>query len=736
MVGSVQSAPGDASPYPSNAGATTAIIRQTVTADRPALVATVRRHGEVVTLVAILTVAAVARLLWLRWFPMAPESDFATFLDMATKIAHGAWRPDEYGWVYQGSGYPTLIAPLIALVGGLDALRLANVAEQLLMVSGVWLLARRLFGPRGAMVAGALAAVMPGLWSYVPLLAAESVAMTLLVVVALLLRPSASLWQAGALGVAVGLLAFTRPSFLPFVLLVLVGTIFLAPSGRWSERSKRPFLFVAGLLLVAAPVMALNVTHGGPPLPSGAAGWQTWLVNNEHATGAWFDASADDAYPFAGLTDADETRAAQSMLGVQFVVANPLSAAEAMLDRYRLNCQSDAMGIDWTFDRAPDAWRTRVPFADHLKDVAQILYVLALALAAVAAVRHRSRTALLLPVVLPLGYAMAILAVAEANARYHAMFVPLICVMAGGALAPADWATRRIVQPAWRLRRDWSESPALAGSRSSVLVRLGGVALLVSAVIWLVFRFADRLWERWQLTLPPWMVAVVVLVPLVGCASTQLATHWQRIVDRAARPSWRWLTVAGVCALVTVLPVWTVVAGVDQRLTEIAAVSPSGWERTIAPTGAAANVGTDPESTSLPLLLDDSGTAPGLRQVSFPNAALLQFDAPPRPGGTVQLTRTLTDLRVGEAYVFYLQVYDPGLDGDTTEWLSIALNGGTVWERPAVGTEPAQWRYVRVDWTAPTTMLTMTVSRVAGQAYDPDFSATPRVRTLHLYPRY
>lgn len=734
MVGSVHS--GDASPYPSTVGATATVAGQTSTAERPALAATVRRHGEAVTLAAILTIATVARLLWLSWFPMPPESDFATFLDMATKIAHGTWRPDEYGWVYQGSGYPTLIAPLIALGGGLDALRLANVFAQLLMVSGVWLLARRLFGPRGAVVAGALAAVMPGLWSYVPLLAAESMAMALLVAVALLLRPSASLWRSGALGVAVGMLAFTRPSFLPFVLLVLVATLFLTPSGRWANRWQRLLLFVAGLLLVATPIMALNVTNGGPPLPSGAAGWQTWLVNNEHATGAWFDASADDAYPFAGLTDADETRAAQSKLGVQFIVANPLTAAEAMLDRYRLNWQSDAMGIDWTFDRAPEAWQHRVPFADHLKDVAQVLFVLAMVLAAIAAVRHRARVTLLLPVVLPLGYAMAILAVAEANARYHAMFIPLVCVMAGGALVPADWSTRRIARPGWWRQLSRSGVQGNAASRSSLLVRFGAVVLLAVGVIWLISRFADRLWERWQLTLPPWLVAVVALAPLVGCAGAQLATHWQRIVAWAAQPSWRWLAVAGVGALVTVLPVWTVVAGVDQRLTEIAAVSPSGWERIVLPAGAVANAGTDSDAAPLPLLLEDSGTTPGLRQVSFPDAALLQFDPAPRAGDVVQLTRTLTDLDVGGAYVFYLQVYDPGIDGDPSERLTIALSGGAVWERPRDGTEPAQWRYVRVDWTANATALTMTVSRVAGQGYDPDFNATPRVRTLHLYPQY
>lgn len=102
----------------------------------------------------------------------------------------------------------------------------------------------------------------------------------------------------------------------------------------------------------------------------------------------------------------------------------------------------------------------------------------------------------------------------------------------------------------------------------------------------------------------------------------------------------------------------------------------------------------------------------------------------------MRLERTLTDLRVGERYVFYLQVYDPGRDGDPTEGLAVTLNGTTVRDRATTGTEPGTWRYVRVDWVADAPRLDLAVVRVAGQHYQDDLDAVPRVRTLHLYPRY
>jgi hypothetical protein len=109
----------------------------------------------------------------------------------------------------------------------------------------------------------------------------------------------------------------------------------------------------------------------------------------------------------------------------------------------------------------------------------------------------------------------------------------------------------------------------------------------------------------------------------------------------------------------------------------------------------------------LALVLQDSGSSPAMRAVSFPDAAYLQFDALPEPGDTIQLARQLPGLTVGESYVFYLQVHVPS----PNDRLSVAPNGFTAWELPANDTSDGGWHYVRLDWLADSETLRLVVSR-------------------------
>ena len=653
------------------------------------------RIREATALGAILLLAAIIRNAWIVRLPMPVESDYATFLDMATKIAHGHWNPQEYGWVYQGSGYPLIMSPLIALGGGLDALRLLNVVAQLGMVTGVWFVARQLFGPRGALVAGTFAAILPGLWSWVPLLAAESVATLLVTVLACLLVARQTPLRLTATGLTLAALAFTRPSFLPYVALVVV-VIAIIGRSRWHVRLA---WLGTGIMLVALPIMVLNAANSGPLLPGGAAGWQTWLVNNEHSTGGWFDAYADDAYPFTGLVGDAETRAAQSKLGVQFAIANPGTAISGAVDRLQTNWQYDAMGFDWTVERSPQEWQDRVPDAASLKDIAQVLYVVMLGAAMIGAIRNGRRPELLLPLVLPLAYGLGILAVAEANARYHVMFLPLLCIMAGGAI----------------------------GSQGRASARFAPLAILMAGIVGIAVAVPgnslDRLsWSQLRFELPLYLVVATVVIPVAGCIGLAISRLWTRWSANPPTPTWRWTATGALGLLVVLMPVWlgvTMARDIDRQLD---AVAPSGWVRT---------VGSDPEAQ--PLVLAASGTAPNLRQVSYPDAALLQFDTAPIPGDIVSLTRTLDNLTVGEAYVFYLQVYDPGI---ASEHLAIDLNGTTTWELAPDRPEAAGWHYVRLDWVAGGPILAIEITRMAGTGSDTSLATSPQVRTLHLYPEY
>ena len=136
------------------------------------------------------------------------------------------------------------------------------------------------------------------------------------------------------------------------------------------------------------------------------------------------------------------------------------------------------------------------------------------------------------------------------------------------------------------------------------------------------------------------------------------------------------------------------------------------------------------------LRLVSSRTPGDVRQVSYPDGVLLDFRGLPSPDDRTALSRDLTDLEVGERYTFYLQVFDPGIDGDPSEQLLIRLNDEVIWQRPANPTEPATWRYVKIDWVADSDVVGVVVERRAGSDPTRGESVAPVVRTLHLYPRY
>lgn len=663
------------------------------------------------------------RVLWLVLLPVPPESDYATFLAMAEAIAAGSWDPDSYGWLYQGFGYPLLLAPVVALGGGVSALGLVNLVLQLVLVVVVALLTLQLLDGRSAVIAATATAVMPGIWSYVPLLAAESLGMLLLAAVALLLAMPPGRGRAASIGALVMLLAFARPSFMPFVPVVAIA---MALRGGVDLR-RRLVAFAAGVVVVLLPIVALNLYHGGPALPVGAAGWQTWLVNNEHATGAWFNAAADDAYPFHGLIGDAEIRAAQSKLGLQFIAVNPVEALQGLAHRHELNWRSDVMGIGWTLDRAPADWQERVPFRAWFDDLAQIVYVGIMILALMGAVRHRNRASLYVPVILPLLYGIAVLAVAEGNARYHAVYLPLLCVLAGAAFARGISSARSYRTARARGLR------LVARYRAEQLpwkvgLPVTGIVLLVLA--WLLLPGVDwwrKQWDSVRFDLPPLLVIGIVAVPVISGVVALVRRSWAGWMVRLSVPSWRVRAVVAAGLLIAAIASLAAVQTALEWRAEVAAVSPDGWHRTLVSRG---------EVVDAPLILEHSGTPPELRQVSFPDAALLQFDAEPEPDDRVELWRTLDGLERGETYVFYLQVYDPGIGGDQTEHLHITLNGDLVWERASERMVLPRWHYVRVEWEADRETVDIVVTREAGREYRVTEAAIPRVRTLHLYPLY
>jgi hypothetical protein len=638
---------------------------------------------EWVCLGAILCVAAAIRLGWIVLLPIDPDSDFLTFYQMAHLMADGRWLPMSYGWSRQGPGYPLVLAPVVALGGGVTAVGVANALLQTATVGIVWLLGRRLFGPTAALAGAALAAALPGLWLYSTLVAAENLTILLIAAIALVTSSRPRGRSALLLGALAAVLAYARPSYLPFAPFTAVALLERDPRATFA----RVRWYLLGVALVIVPIATANLTNGGRVVPIGAAGEELWLLNNERATGAWFDAQADDDYPFRGLTtDPVELSAAQRKLALQFIAANPGRFLDSLVQHHKINWSADRLSTFWTIGQVSDEKRDRVPWVGEVPGLTNGLYLAVLFLAAVGAVRFGRRTDLLLPLLFPLGYTFVLLAVVEGNDRYHAAVLPLLCVLAGAAIVP--------------LRNLRWAIPAVA-------------------VVW---------WLGPRVDAGAWLIAVVVLVPAVRIALDWLARHVPHVATVASRhplPA----TIAAVAIVALPLAGIAGVAAVaDRHLAELTAVDPAGWQRYQARPGE--------DRAVLPLIVLDAGTTPGVRQVSYPDAVTLAFADTPVPGEIAGLTRTLTGLQPGTRYRFYLQVYDPGTDVDPSETLTVSLNRQPVWQRLPAEAEAGAWRDVSVVWIADGPAVTIRVERQAGTDSATARTSEPVVRSLHLYPKY
>jgi 4-amino-4-deoxy-L-arabinose transferase-like glycosyltransferase len=604
-------------------------------------------------------------------------------------------------------------------------LRVENLLFQLGAVAAVWWLTRELFGRTPALVAAAVAAILPGMWTMSPLIAKENLAMLLLPLVSVLtLRITASR-NALAFGLVAAALAMVRQNFISYlaILLVIVGVAAI--------KRRAPMLigwYGLGVVLVFVPIVTLNLINDGPPLPTAVASFQTWAVNNERATGGYFSPDSTKDNPFRGISDWDVLLDAQRKLGIQFIVANPFASAKNVLTRHQRQWRTDSAGIRWTYFDADENLQNRVPLdGNQIRHLTEWSFMILLLLAAIGAFRGGMSPGVGLALILPLAWGLATLAVAEGNYRYHVTYEPLLCVLAGAAFFNDPVHGRGSLAARAKSFLAHVERETAQHRKDAVLIAIGALCVAgasVSLGLWKPFAFWD--WPGSEAM--SWLILFVLAVLAV------------RSFQQWGPPGVRWLGSAtsrrpGIAAaLILVLIGMVLVAGVvaissaNRTLAQLAAVAPQGWNRYEKADGETRD--------DLPLTLISPDLPGSFRQVSYPDAVRLDFDEEPEPGAVAGLVRRLKGLEIGKHYYFYLQVYDPGIAGDPNERLKVTLNRKEVWEREPGTSEEAGWTPIFIEWVADDRLVTIRVERTASQSPSSDVTAIPLVRNLHLYPEY
>ncbi|HYH58117.1 MAG TPA: glycosyltransferase family 39 protein [Thermoleophilaceae bacterium] len=342
-------------------------------------------------------------------------------------------------------GYPFFLAPFYAVFGS-DALvgELVNAVLGAASVPLLFLLARRLFGRREALIAAAVLALFPGQILYADLLLAETLYGFWLLLFFLLLSavPPERRWPALAVGAAIGVLALTRSEG---VFLAIPALAVWWPQLARPVLLRRAALLAAGMALVIGSWTVRNAIQLDAFIPIAHNGGQTlWSGHNPGATGG-------PTYPTHGYLpqtdDPESPEAAQEIdrflrnEALEFIVEHPRRELELIpLKLIHLNRGDGAIVQPWLNNvAAGDERPVRGNAYVVLTTILDAAYYVLLALTLIAVVLFR-RAMWAQPVlrgVLVLGIVAMVLygLVFFGNPRYRAPLEPLMIMLAAPLLA-------------------------------------------------------------------------------------------------------------------------------------------------------------------------------------------------------------------------------------------------------------------------------------------------------------
>jgi 4-amino-4-deoxy-L-arabinose transferase-like glycosyltransferase len=412
---------------------------------------------ELQVLVAVVVLGLVIRVVYVlatRGFLLA--GDQAEYDAIGRAAADGHWfhTTFPYGELHASAarppGYMLFLGVVYSIVGAHPTrVLLVQTLFGPIVIVLVWLLARRLFDARVALVAAVLAAVHPNLWQFEGRLYSEALALPLavLLLVIVLDRPPTTRLVVGA-GVVLGVSLLVRPTSLFFVPLVLAA-FWTSAGARTAVRSTAAVLAVAVLCIVPWTVRNYVLTDSFIPIS----------LQDMAVAGTFNPEAADDPrYPYAWRPYTERDKDIFSL-----EPTNPLPEGELhaeMLRRARAYVEDHPEsvleafwwnGIVRTWDlRKPSLILFEVPFEGRNRDVARVgmvVYWVLLAGALAAVWRLRARRAVVVPLLLGAAAASVVFTVAAAT-RYRVPYEPVVVILASTTIvwlwdrargrAPAD----------------------------------------------------------------------------------------------------------------------------------------------------------------------------------------------------------------------------------------------------------------------------------------------------------
>jgi 4-amino-4-deoxy-L-arabinose transferase-like glycosyltransferase len=244
------------------------------------------RHREIITGAGFLLLSATLRCAYVLSVSTSPAVAFPmvdsrSYHEKALEILAGNWLGDRI--FYQDPLYPYFLAGLYAAFGvGSVGVLLAQAILDSVTVLLIYLIARRVFDYRCAVLAGLLATFYKLFFYYDALLLKVALTLFLITLALFLLIAAGSRDRAGqwlAAGFALGLAALTRGNYL-LMLPVLVIWILLASSDAMKVRIRRVVLVGFGISAAILPVTLRNYVVGDDFVPITSEMGQNFFIGH------------------------------------------------------------------------------------------------------------------------------------------------------------------------------------------------------------------------------------------------------------------------------------------------------------------------------------------------------------------------------------------------------------------------------------------------------------------------
>ncbi|MFT4173922.1 MAG: hypothetical protein QM639_15260 [Rhodocyclaceae bacterium] len=396
----------------------------------------------------ILAVGLAAQVACAAWTAPTQQSDMASYLALAERLAHGLPYLDEAGRIaYWPAGLPFYLSPFVALFGaGVLAIWAANAV---LYVAGGWAilsLGRQCLPETAARAALIVFTLWPSRLLLAGLAAKELLTVSCVTAALALLLACRGRRGDGPrallAGLALGLAALAQPGLLLLALLLPLALrarlVALGPA-----RALSCALCVAcGVAVCLAPWMLRNcaATDGAFCGVASNGGDSFYRANNPRATGLWTERGE---VSLDGLGELDKNRVGFA-LGKEWWRSHPVDGLKLSVRKFIYFVQGDEHGVYWALERAGASVGTvRAGYT-----VSLVFWLLLAGLAlrglrrthatthAAAGMDPSARRLMLYPLL----YGVAVFALFESGDRQHMFAVPGLIVLALWPLACRDAA--------------------------------------------------------------------------------------------------------------------------------------------------------------------------------------------------------------------------------------------------------------------------------------------------------